>query len=151
MISSSQCAERSGFLFKHNCDRMAEHECQQCGKKICQRHTVSTTSGEEVVGASSALSLACTTCAKQRGRIQGEGYESSYYYGHTYYNGWGRHHYSHSSSPTEVPTDPSTPPAVPVMASAETPDYDPNDLTEADGEATEVPGDEGFETDMEGS
>ncbi|MDC0049945.1 hypothetical protein OAL09_11465 [Verrucomicrobia bacterium] len=43
-----------------------------------------------------------------------------------------------------------------VVASAEADcgggdDHDPNDFTEADGEALASSGDEGFETDMEGS
>ena len=50
-----------------------------------------------------------------------------------------------------VADDFSGPPPLPAMASAEALSYDPNDLTEADGGATEVLGDEGFETDMEGS
>ena len=152
MIQSSQCGERSGFLFKHRCDRMASNECQLCGKKICDYHTESTVSNEEIAGQSSTLSIACTTCAKRRSRILGGGYASPYYYGDSNYHGWGRGPYSSGSSGSPpVADDFSGPPPLPAMASAEALSYDPNDLTEADGGATEVLGDEGFETDMEGS
>ena|GEM_PF-1427595 len=171
MSSMSQCAERAGFLFKHRCDRMGQRDCQQCGKKICQHHTVTTSLAED--SSKSLLSnsvLVCTSCAKRIGRrISDSGaYADPYYYGHSHYHGWGRHRSSgsstHQSSDSSTPPplpggasdetpafDPATPPSLPGDAPDETLAYDPNDLTEADGAATEIPGDEGFETDMEGS
>ena len=149
----SQCAERTGFLFKHRCDRMGQRDCQQCGKKICDRHTVTTSLAED--SSKSLLEsnsiLVCTSCAKKIGkRLSNYGaYEDPYWYGYGHYHGWGHHHSYHSS--THQSSASSTPPPLPGDAPDETLAYDPNDLTEADGAATEIPGDEGFETDMEGS
>ena len=74
----------------------------------------------------------CTTCIKSE---QDTGYYSSYrndpyFYGHYHYAGWGT--YQGTSWRDDH-------------------DYDYNDFTEADGSATDVAGDEGFETEMEGS
>ena len=39
------CADRSGFLFAHACDRPAIGACSVCGKAICVQHTRNTASG----------------------------------------------------------------------------------------------------------
>ena len=39
------CADRSGFLFAHSCDRPAIGACSVCGKAICVEHTRNTASG----------------------------------------------------------------------------------------------------------
>ena len=51
---SGECAETSGFLFRHSCGEPAATECRECGKPICKRHSVHEEGG-----------LWCTTCAKQ--------------------------------------------------------------------------------------
>lgn len=33
------CADRSGFLFAHACDRPAAGACSRCGTPICAEHT----------------------------------------------------------------------------------------------------------------
>ena len=146
MRSSSQCAERSGFLFKHRCDRMGQRECQECGKRICQHHVVAVDTGLVQDGSDSLQSgnaLVCASCAKRirkssRRSEQGYYYDSHpYFYGDSHYHGWGHGHSAGAYSAG--------------ASSGGEPAYDANDLTEADGEATEIPGDEGFETDMEGS
>ena len=75
----------------------------------------------------------CVSCLKSAGRSSYGGYSHSpYFYGHSHYYGWGSYHgggwhHHHSGG------------------------HDSGDFTEADGGATEIAGDEGFETDMEGS
>ncbi len=156
MRSSSQCAERSGFLFKHRCDRMGQRDCPQCGKRICQYHAVSVDTGLVQDGSDSLPSgngLVCTGCAKRirkssRRSEQGYYYDSHpYFYGDRHYHGWGHHHSAGAYSAGAHSADAHSADA----SSGGEPAYDANDLTEADGEATEIPGDEGFETDMEGS
>lgn len=49
-----ECRETRGFLFSHRCGRFATTACGQCGKDICDRHSVAE--GDAVW---------CTTCAKQ--------------------------------------------------------------------------------------
>lgn len=39
------CADRSGFLFAHACDRPALGACSTCGKSICVEHMRTTASG----------------------------------------------------------------------------------------------------------
>ena len=39
------CAERSGFLFAHECDRPVAWSCSSCGKPICAEHTRMTEAG----------------------------------------------------------------------------------------------------------
>ncbi len=38
-MSRLACADRSGFLFAHACDRPAAGACSVCGKPICPEHT----------------------------------------------------------------------------------------------------------------
>ena len=72
----------------------------------------------------------CATCLKSSGTASYERYDSSpYFYGPCYYSGWGSYHGSRWRDDH----------------------YDRDDFTEADGGATEIAGDEGFETEMEGS
>ena len=123
MSPHQQCAERAGFLFKHACKKAGVLQCGQCGKHICHEHATKA-EGNRMV---------CVSCLKSTGR---SGYSrhrhNPYFYGYNHYNGWGsyrsrrHHHHDHR-------------------------DHDADDFTEADGGATEFEGDEGFETDMEGS
>ena len=43
------CADRSGFLFAHACDRPAAGACTMCGKPICAEHTRIGTQGPTCV------------------------------------------------------------------------------------------------------
>lgn len=54
------CAERSGFLFAHACDRPSAGACFSCGKPICILHTRPAADG------SGAL---CVTCAAAQGPL----------------------------------------------------------------------------------
>ena len=87
--------------------------------------------------------MSCVSCLKASGksdndsrrRWKGGQRHSSYdpyFYGYHHYSGWGHYHggRDHSASVGE---------------------HDSNDFTEADGATMEQVGDEGFETDMEGS
>ena len=125
---------------------MGQRECQECGKRICQHHVVAVDTGLVQDGSDSLQSgnaLVCASCAKRirkssRRSEQGYYYDSHpYFYGDSHYHGWGHGHSAGAYSAG--------------ASSGGEPAYDANDLTEADGEATEIPGDEGFETDMEGS
>lgn len=136
MAHLNQCSERSGFLFKHDCQKEGTKTCQRCNKQICENH--SRYQGD---------TLSCVSCLKASGesgndsrqRWKGGQRHSSYdpyFYGYHYYSGWGHYHggghggRDHSASVGE---------------------HDSNDFTEADGATMEQVGDEGFETDMEGS
>jgi hypothetical protein len=44
-MSRLTCADRSGFLFAHACDRPAAGTCSLCHKAICLEHTRMTASG----------------------------------------------------------------------------------------------------------
>ena len=121
------CAERAGFLFSHDCPRIAAKQCSACGKAICQDHTVVD-----------AQSLVCTTCAKKSRREDDtenqedqvhEQRHSPFFY-HSYYSGWGsygRGQWGHSHY------------------------HDPHDFTEADGESLMAASEEDFAHDMSGS
>jgi hypothetical protein len=118
------CAERSGFLFSHECTRMSSGNCTRCTKEICAEHTFASEEG-----------LLCTTCAKKARRQQRAGMSSDrhrhdpFFY-HGYYHGWG--HYGHGHWGHHHYRD-------------------ENDLTEADGESLQAEADEDFEQDMGGS
>lgn len=49
MSSALQCADTSGFLFSHPCDRLATGQCATCGKPICIEHTRLTETGPRCV------------------------------------------------------------------------------------------------------
>ena len=49
-----QCADTSGFLFTHPCDRLATGQCATCGKPICIEHTRLTAGGPR-----------CVTCLRE--------------------------------------------------------------------------------------
>ena len=123
MSNNPPCAERSGFLFKHACKRPGVMQCSQCAKQICHEHT---TKGQ-------GNTTVCVSCLKSTGKSS---YGSSshrhnpYFYGYNHYDGWGSSRRYHNRQHD---------------------DHDSGDFTEADGGATEYEGDEGFETDMEGS
>ena len=59
-----------------------------------------------------------------------------YFYGYHHYSGWGHYHRGGHGGRDH---------------SASVGEHDSNDFTEADGATMEQVGDEGFETDMEGS
>ena len=49
------CADRSGFLFAHACDRPPASVCATCGKPICLEHTRMTQAGPT-----------CITCLRRQ-------------------------------------------------------------------------------------
>lgn len=49
MSRSITCADRSGFLFAHACDRIATGQCSRCAKPICVEHTRMTDAGATCV------------------------------------------------------------------------------------------------------
>ena len=129
MSIHQQCAERAGFLFKHGCERAGVIQCGQCGKNICHEHATKTQGNLTV----------CVSCLKSSGSSNYSQYTyNPYFYGYNHYNGWGSYrshgHYTDHHHDHDDHTD-----------------HDADDFTEADGAATEFEGDEGFETDMEGS
>ena len=132
MSVHQQCAERAGFLFKHTCEMAGVLQCGQCGKQICQKHGTVLQDNRTL----------CVNCLKSSGRTEYQNHHySPYFYGYCYYDGWGSYHhgphYGHGGGDYRGGDDYSG--------------YDSDDFTEADGGATEFEGDEGFETDMEGS
>ena len=72
----------------------------------------------------------CTTCIKNDDTNYGYYRNDPYFYGHYHYGGWGTYHGSRWRDDY---------------------DHDHDDFTEADGGATDIAGDEGFETEVEGS
>lgn len=54
MSQPLQCADTSGFLFSHPCDRLATGQCATCGKPICIEHTRLTATGPR-----------CVTCLRE--------------------------------------------------------------------------------------
>lgn len=54
MTAAFQCADTSGFLFSHPCDRLATGQCATCGKPICIEHTRLTAAGPR-----------CVTCLRE--------------------------------------------------------------------------------------
>lgn len=48
-MSALQCADTSGFLFSHPCDRLATGQCGTCAKPICIEHTRLTATGPRCV------------------------------------------------------------------------------------------------------
>jgi hypothetical protein len=51
----ARCADRSGFLFAHDCDRPPAGACSRCRQPICTQHTRSTPEGP-----------VCVTCLRRR-------------------------------------------------------------------------------------
>lgn len=172
MDNQSNCQERSGFLFKHQCKEIATVSCELCNKYVCQKCT-RTREGKQL----------CITCMKSfNDHI---GYQKDpYFYGHSHYNGWGRYDRGHGSSGSGAGAscgggdEAELGGAGTVVAAGEAgcgggdeappqeagfeatsheagcgggDEFDSNDFTEADGEALADPDDEGFETDVEGS
>lgn len=123
---SEQCCDKSGFLFKHACDREPVDHCQFCGRPVCEEHAVVRDD-----------QATCSTCLSKRigrGRRGGRGYVDDdwpYVYGPWHYSGYdyGRSSHAHQS-----------------YSHAST--SDPNDFTEADGESLQASGNESFEADM---
>ena len=132
MSVHQQCAERAGFLFKHTCEMAGVLECGQCGKQICQKHGTILQDNRTL----------CVNCLKSSGRtVYQDHHYSPYFYGYCYYDGWGSYHHGpHYSRGGDG-----------YHGGEDYGGHDSADFTEADGGATEFEGDEGFETDMEGS
>ncbi len=55
MTAGTACADRSGFLFSHACDRPALSQCAACGKSICAEHVRPSEEG-----------FVCVTCLLTR-------------------------------------------------------------------------------------
>jgi hypothetical protein len=125
------CQEKAGFLFAHDCPRSATQRCAQCDKPICAEH-----------GHEWNQKQICTDCFKATRREEAgaakfrrppEGADSDpYLYSSYYYRGYG--YYGQGYWGHDVLND-------------------PNDFTEADGEALRQPAQEKheFEEDMGGS
>jgi hypothetical protein len=134
------CMERAGFLFSHDCPRVADRQCSHCLKAICDEH--SHLVDEEML---------CTHCASNdEDDDEDEGTEGElpdswedepnpYLYSSYYYRDYG--YYGHGSWGHDLV-------------------HDPNDFTEADGESLRSESTEGsehfegserFEEDMGGS
>ena len=77
------CADRSGFLFAHACDRPAAGACSLCSKPICTEHTRMGSQGPT-----------CVTCLRGEGDVdtdaddddgddaaEGRGKDDPYFYG----------------------------------------------------------------------
>ncbi len=124
------CNETTGFLFKHQCDRYPQKRCEACNKPICPDH-------ERPLDGM----ILCVACNRAETRRRGlkvrpqRGYDDDpYFYGGTYYPGYGyygpRHHtqfHAHDASGGQA---------------------DPNDLNAGDAESLKHEDDEDFETDM---
>jgi hypothetical protein len=125
------CNETTGFLFRHQCNQNPLTRCQTCDKPICEEH-------ERPLDGM----ILCVTCNRAETRRRGlkggrrRAYDDDpYYYGGTYYPGYGYYHGSRhltDSSPHD-------------HASAK---FDPNDLNAGDAESLKNEGDEDFEADM---
>ncbi|KFA86856.1 hypothetical protein Q664_51685 [Archangium violaceum Cb vi76] len=125
------CQERAGFLFAHDCPRPAIQRCAQCDKPICAEH------GHPWNG-----QQACTECFKATRREEAQSSkfrrapagadDDPYLYSSYYYRGYG--YYGHGHWGHELFND-------------------PNDFTEADGQALRQRAREQreFEEDMGGS
>jgi hypothetical protein len=59
------CADRSGFLFAHACDRPAAGACVVCGKPICLEHTRMAAAGPT-----------CITCLRSDWRDDDSGFRT---------------------------------------------------------------------------
>lgn len=127
----AECNERSGFLFKHRCDRRPIDSCAVCQKPVCADHSHDRDEG-----------LVCTSCAKsklqrQRGQRRYNRdrhyYNDPYFYGGYHYNGYGHYghgYWGHRNYESRHHND-------------------PNDFTEADGASMAYENEgEDFESDM---
>ena len=123
---AGQCCDKSGFLFKHACDREPIDHCCFCGRPICQEHAVVR---DDRVMCSTCLSKRLRGVSRGGGRSVHEDWP--YIYGPWHYSGYdyGRSSHAHESY---------------SHASAS----DPNDFTEADGESLRTSGNDAFETDL---
>lgn len=117
----SNCAEKSGFLFDHDCRNAASGACQRCAKSVCAKHLHPTHEG-----------YMCTTCAKKaaqtarrRGHHTGAWDDDPLLYSAVYYDGYG--YYGRGSWGDEFLAD---------------------DFTEADGDSFTDEGDGDWEHDM---
>jgi len=79
-----RCQERSGFLFKHDCEGEGIARCDECGKAVCvdHRHDLN---GRDL----------CTTCLRQQPAATVQSFERNPYF---YQRTWYRHgHFSFNS------------------------------------------------------
>ena len=126
------CNEKTGFLFRHPCDRYPQNRCDACNKPICPDHERPLEEGM----------ILCVACYRAETRRRGLSIhhhrrydDDPYYYGGTYYPGYGHyygsglfmHGHSHGSPSGHA---------------------DPNDLNAGDAESLKNEDDEDFETDM---
>ncbi len=121
------CNETTGFLFQHLCTLYPQARCTACDKPICDEH-------QRLLDGK----ILCVSCNKAETRRRGlkRGFDDDpYFYGGTYYSGYGHHH--HGISHFGVHSHSST-----------TGHYDPNDFNAGDAESLKNEGDEDFETDM---
>jgi hypothetical protein len=159
------CEEKTGFLFSHNCQEMAYHRCDACGKAVCEKHMQWADTAELT-----ALNMlnpnqprpvtdhasVCVTCAKRLGKNRSSSvhryrkpddpfwYSDMYYPGYAFYGpgSWGHAYISGVSNLGDASTMP--PPTT-------RPAYDPNDFSDADSVPLEKEDDANFEMDKSGS
>ncbi|QSQ21842.1 hypothetical protein JY651_42965 [Pyxidicoccus parkwayensis] len=125
-FTEGPCQYRTGFLFAHECGRLAGATCSKCGKRVCDMHLTALGEG-----------LVCASCAEDDdGDEDSEGGsdsdvdssdedDPSYYYKDYGYYGPGST-WSRDGN-------------------------DPHDFTEADGESLRHEEDASFEEDLGGS
>jgi hypothetical protein len=119
------CQERAGFLFSHECPRLASHICTECTKVICDEHSQLMDGTQVCIG--------CATDDDDDEDDEGtegelpdswEDEPNPYLASSYYYRDYG--YYGHGSWGHDLV-------------------HDPNDFTEADGESLRNEGSESFE------
>jgi len=83
------CKERSGFLFAHDCDRIASSSCIECQKQICHMHTRTTERGALCISCHKKAGKAEAASPSREGRrYEGDpfGYGDMYYDNYNYYD-----------------------------------------------------------------
>ena len=71
---AGRCAERTGFLFPHDCGNEAVSRCDSCQKAICVDHRHGVTEQDY-----------CSTCAKRLPDARQRFHETPFFYGPTWY------------------------------------------------------------------
>ena len=105
-----------------------KHKCENPGVHNCFK--CGKTICHKHSHQSNRQNLLCTTCIKKDADDYHHYRDDPYFYGDHHYAGWGTYHGSRWRDDQ---------------------DHDHDDFTEADGAATDIAKDEGFETEMEGS
>lgn len=123
------CNEKSGFLFRHECQQYPQNVCALCNKPICEEHT-RLVEGQNL----------CPDCERKKTGNQASPNDPNrryrddpYYHSSTYYYGYGS---SGMRRRNDVDTHRSGQAG------------DPNDFHAGDAESLRAEGDEEFETDM---